>query len=936
MKNVWRVLKRDIVRLIKVPSAMVVIAALLVLPSVYTWYNVVGFWNPYDNTGNLRVGVVNEDEGGSTALTGELHVGNLIIDALEDNTQLDWVFEDRQTAMAQLEAGELYAVFIVPSSFTSNLLTLTTGDFVQPKLKYYVNEKTGPVSPKITDTGASTLEETINSTFVSTVSNVAAQAIDDALGNAAAKTSKSKSKALNKMADVEQALKDAQNTLGEISSDTVAAQDKAAGAHSSLASAKKDIDTASSTLKTVSNLTAEAQQDLASFSSSAQPVINESLLSISEAAATTNKAVGTISGAVSSAKGDIDAASVRVQTIIDDNAATIQSLRDAANNLSDSSPTKQTLNELADSLETRNTEAQEALDNAKSVSDSISQMSDATQESADSMNALVQKNVSGAQSYSNNLFLTTIPSMTKTLSELSLTAATLSAAVSNQKQLINQTDLVIDQLESTLKSAKEAIDETDGLLGDLESDISTVRADVSAISTSSAITNLLGEDGLNAEKIADFMGSPTKLVTEQLYSLNAYGSAMAPLFMNLTFWIGAFMLVVILKQEVDSEGIKNITVTQRYMGRFILFAALSVIQAIICCAGVLFIGVQAVDVFALFVAAAVASLAYQSIIYALSITLQHIGKGLCVLLVFAQIPGATGLYPIEMTSTFFQQIYSYFPFTYGINAMREAICGFYGDQYMHALGILMLFFVAFLALGLIVRPLMANVNRMVANQVLESGVYNGENVEIPARRYKLSQLLKALADKEEYQTQLENRYARFSAWYPRLMRGALFCGLAIPIALTVVLALNTSEKVWVLTFWLVWTIIVFVFLVVVESLRYSIERQINLDTMTNESILELGISRNKVEKSALQYKSMLRNRAQRTAPKHEISRRNKAQGVAARNGAAGRQEAQGSAARRETAGRDKAQGVAARNKVAEHFDNPKSSNSNKEEGDKDA
>ena len=67
-------------------------------------------------------------------------------------------------------------------------------------------------------------------------------------------------------------------------------------------------------------------------------------------------------------------------------------------------------------------------------------------------------------------------------------------------------------------------------------------------------------------------------------------------------------------------------------------------------------------------AAVVAALAYLSIIYALSVTLQHIGKGICVLLVFAQIPGATGLYPVEMTSSFFQTVYPFMPFTYGINA----------------------------------------------------------------------------------------------------------------------------------------------------------------------------------------------------------------------------------------------------------------------------
>ncbi len=121
-----------------------VVLALLILPSVYTWYNVVGFWNPYDNTGSLRVCVVNEDAGGASDLTGELHVGDLIVEELGGNDQLDWQFSDRDAAMAELESGESYAVFVIPEDFTERLLSLTTGDFTQPELVYYVNEKAGP------------------------------------------------------------------------------------------------------------------------------------------------------------------------------------------------------------------------------------------------------------------------------------------------------------------------------------------------------------------------------------------------------------------------------------------------------------------------------------------------------------------------------------------------------------------------------------------------------------------------------------------------------------------------------------------------------------------------------------------------------------------------------------------------------------------------
>ena len=87
---------------------------------------------------------------------------------------------------------------MIPADFTSQLLSLTTGDFTQPKLEYFVNEKAGPVAPKITDTGASTLDETINSTFVSTVSDVAADAIDQALGESREKLDASRSRAVKR------------------------------------------------------------------------------------------------------------------------------------------------------------------------------------------------------------------------------------------------------------------------------------------------------------------------------------------------------------------------------------------------------------------------------------------------------------------------------------------------------------------------------------------------------------------------------------------------------------------------------------------------------------------------------------------------------------------------------------------------------------------
>lgn len=43
MGNVLRVFKRDVIRLLKAPAALTVVVFLVVLPSLYTWFNVIGF-----------------------------------------------------------------------------------------------------------------------------------------------------------------------------------------------------------------------------------------------------------------------------------------------------------------------------------------------------------------------------------------------------------------------------------------------------------------------------------------------------------------------------------------------------------------------------------------------------------------------------------------------------------------------------------------------------------------------------------------------------------------------------------------------------------------------------------------------------------------------------------------------------------------------------
>src|SRR5690606_23049372 len=148
------------------------------------------------------------------------------------------------------------------------------------------------------------------------------------------------------------------------------------------------------------------------------------------------------------------------------------------------------------------------------------------------------------------------------------------------------------------------------------------------------------------------------------------------------------------------------------------FAILAVVQALIVCIGNLAIGIQVVSAAAFVGTGVLVALAYVSIVYALCVAFGHVGRGLCILFVIMQIPGASGLYPIEMMPGFFRAIYPFLPFTYGIDAMRETIAGFYGSDYWQFLGVLAVFVLRAFIVALVVRRRFASLSAVFNREVV--------------------------------------------------------------------------------------------------------------------------------------------------------------------------------------------------------------------------
>ena len=832
MRGSVRIFRRDLLRLVRVPAAWIVIIGMAFVPALYAWFNIAGFWDPYSHTSHIRVAVANEDEGATKDQIGTVNVGAMLETQLKENDQLGWHFVSADEARAEVERGDSYAAFVIPASFSRDLTGIVDGTYVKPNIQYYVNEKNNAVAPKITGAGATTLDRQINSTFVSTVAKVLTEKASEAGVSIA-------NNADQKRSDVSASVSEASAKLGNASQTLDGTGEKIDAAKASVASARttlSELDSAASELSTsldqADQLVSDSRTSLASFSSQMGGALDGLSSNAASALAGVSANAGTLDGAVQGASGRVGGVlteGTSINNSVGDvlaelNALGIGNLPAAGTALTDLTNQNAALSAALGDLTTLNSDLSAT---STSISDALTKASAAS--------AAVSSAVTNARSGVSSQ----LPAISSALDDFSSASSSMRGSLDTLRSQRDQVSGLLDQLDSLLDGAKTATQTSATNVAAIKTDLDSVATDISSLSSSNTLRDLADSLGVNAESIASFMASPTKIETKAVYPVAAYGSAMAPLFTNLALWIGAFSLVLLFKLDVDEEGIGPISSASKYMGRWMLLAFFGVIQALVVSTGVLVIGVQTVSRLGFVGTSMVISMVFVSIVYMLSTCFQHIGKGLCVIIMVMQIPGSAGLYPIEMLPSFFRFLHPLFPFTYGVNALREIVGGFYGHTYLSCLAVLGAEALVAFAIGLALRPFLVNLNAMITRDLSSSGLFLSEATRVPSNRYRLTQIVAALADHEGFQRSVSRRAARFERRYPMIRRVAIVLGIIVPVALAVLSVANIAEVPIVLGAWIVWVLLVISFLIGLQYLREALARQQLLGAMEEEDVRSL-------------------------------------------------------------------------------------------------
>ena len=719
MSNIWQLFVLDVRSLFKNAVSIVIVLGLVFLPSIFSWYNILACWNVFDNTGGLTVAVANSDAGFESDLMPiRVNIGESVESALRENDQLNWVFVSEEDAVDGVKSGTYYAAVVIPPSFSQDMMTFYSSEVTHAKIVYYTNEKKSAVAPKVTDQGADRVSYQVNQVFVETLAEIG---LDIAKG-------------MQKYAGES----DVNGHVGSLANTVDAAAD--------------DLERAAKVLRSYSAIISSAQT-LISSSSALIEQAQGSVESVRQSVNTGERDISSVSGAVQSAASALGDALQSANSAYDRIDRAIGEARENGSRLSEDTSNalqqeiermdtqiageEETLARLRELAKTSEPDLAARIDSMcarldaslslqKSLRTSLSNAVTSIENGkgdADAQFANAQKLAGEAKAALSDASGEYETSVKPKIEELAFKVSDYATRIDANTQVLKESADAMtgtaDSAASQLASARAKLDASAEKLEVGSARLKGFSGDLSAALKDNNIAQIKEILGSDPSVLASALAAPIELDRQAVFPADNFGSQMAPLYTVLALWIGSLLMVVAIKVGVSSkvrEKLDNPTLSQIFIGRFGIFALLSLMQTTVMGLGNwLFLGVQVTHPFLFMFCFWFSGLVFTFIMYTFVVSFANLGKAFGVLLLILQVTSAGGSFPLQLLPPIFQVLSPYVPATHCINAMRAAMMGMYQNDFWIEMGELALFILPMAILGLALRrPLIAFLNWYIA------------------------------------------------------------------------------------------------------------------------------------------------------------------------------------------------------------------------------
>lgn len=757
-QHVFRIYKSGILNIVSNWVVAVIVGGLIFLPSLYAWLNIYASMDPYAHTANMKIAVVNEDDG--TTIKGEnLNIGKELMSNLQANNSFSWYFLPRQEALDSLNNGDYFAVLIVPNDFSKKLTSILTDQPTKAHIDYYVNEKINPIAPKITGKGASVITQQVSSEFISTV-NGTLFSMFNTIGIEIEHDIPDFKKFEHYIFTIEQHLPDIESFLAQTAQGGKDAEKLLDTTISEIPEIEKITASGLTTVQNGLQLINEADTLFSQLS----PIVKEDLESVQTIAQQFSQlleqlqTIRTDTATLAKSKDELQKQLTSSQDKVNSSIQTLEALQKLTQ--ADASSRKQLENSLQTVISSLQQEQSNdviaLLDNKGIIQqlESIQGKLQANPIASDSMISVLSTlrqlsslvtDVSNKVQQFNNIDEQTVKKDIAAVQKMAQDAAnhlnqflnyysdklepqihtTLNAA----KDTLTKASTLLTKVQSSIPQAKQRLSNAKNTLVTANQAIATIQSDFPTLSTKiidlanklrtlenetdiSEIVQLLKND-VEAER--DFFEEPVKLAEHRIFPIANYGTAMTPFYTVLSIWVGCLLLISLLAVNIHDNP--QYSIREIYFGRLMTFATISVIQTLIITIGdvlLLDVSIRAPLYFILF--GLIISFVFITVVYTLVSVFGNVGKALAIVMLVLQIAGSGGTYPVELLPKFFQVINPFLPFTYAIGMMREAVGGIIWSKIWIDLAFLLSFWLVFLLFGLFLKKLLGEKMELLMNK----------------------------------------------------------------------------------------------------------------------------------------------------------------------------------------------------------------------------
>lgn len=746
MQRFFAFVKRDAEHVFANVISLVVCVGMVVVPSFYAWFNIAGSWDPYGNTGNLKVAVANSDAG----YTGELipmslNMGERMTSSLVESTSIGYTMTSEDEAIEGVQSGKYYAAIVFPEDFTTDMMSVLSSSATKPKVLFYQNEKANAIAQIVTNKASTAVQQDIDESFASSVTSVGAGVLEDLtnyldddqlaeftgkLNSAVTDAQKGLQETASTTRSFASILDSASSLLGNGMGGVSDSVKATAEAGDGLRETAGDVRSLSSA---VDGATDSVNKALASSSASMDKV----KASIDDAFSDAGDAAGASQAALESAAGTVDAQVAELDKLLDALGQTdtlTKTWYESWDNGADPGFTGQigvsrddvysayvTVDGLNSSVRSLRASLADLSAGLRKTAGDVGTASGAAADSEQQLDDLVDKAKSGITSVQGDFegdLRQSLGDLASKIDSAASDADAIGSSISSTLDAVNGTAASaskdLDDTKTSVSSAADSLDEAATKLGDLTSaldgalatgDMGTIRAILSGGSTA----------------LADFIAEPVSIDRDAIYPIENNGSAMAPFYTTLAIWIGGVVIAALVKCKPSEDALRETGAKPRhaYLGRMVFFVLIGFAQTLLILLGDLFfLGIQCEHPVLFVLAGMMASFVFVNIIYALTASFGDVGKAIAVVLMVIQVAGSGGTFPVQMLPQgFFQAAYPWLPFVHSENAMRAAMFGVYNGDFWGELAMLAAYLVPALLLGLLLRKPVVRLNDWIEEKI---------------------------------------------------------------------------------------------------------------------------------------------------------------------------------------------------------------------------